>query len=95
MNATPGTGADVGIDTILGPKTKAKIERYQSAKGLGVNGVVNGNEWTKLCHRGEDTDRSPTRNAAGCQEHKRSSTASLYKDGSHRKTTVFYWYTKN
>ena len=94
-NATSGTGADVSIDTIFGAKTKAKVERYQRAKGLGDDGVVGSNTWKALCKRGEDTSTSPTRKAAGCKEHTRTSTVSLYKDGSHKHTTTFYSYSKN
>lgn len=94
-NATSGTGADVNIDTIYGPKTQAKVERYQREKGLSVSGVVGSSTWKALCKRGESTEKSPTRKAAGCKEHVRTSTVSLYKDGSHKRESTFYSYSKN
>lgn len=94
MNSTPGTGADVSADAVFGPKTKAKVERFQAKKHLSRDGVIGSSTWKALCKRDEDTSRSSVRNKAGCKEHKRVSTVSLYKDGSHPHTTILYSYSK-
>ncbi|MGC4937750.1 D-Ala-D-Ala carboxypeptidase family metallohydrolase [Kribbella sp. DT2] len=54
----PGYGAHLAIDGVFGPGTKAALTRFQSAYGLGADGVAGTATYTKL-YSLQDDDCTP------------------------------------
>ncbi|RFU86844.1 peptidase M15 [Streptomyces triticagri] len=54
----PGSGGDIAIDGQFGPATKAAVQRFQSAYGLGADGVAGPATFGKI-YELQDDDCSP------------------------------------
>jgi zinc D-Ala-D-Ala carboxypeptidase len=54
----PGSGSQLAIDGQFGPGTKAAVQRFQSAYGLGADGVAGAQTFNKI-YELQDDDCSP------------------------------------
>ncbi|WP_374705512.1 D-Ala-D-Ala carboxypeptidase family metallohydrolase [Streptomyces sp. AJS327] len=54
----PGAGADLALDGVYGPATKAAVQRFQSAYGLESDGIAGPNTFAKI-YALQDDDCTP------------------------------------
>ncbi|MFI1222479.1 MULTISPECIES: D-Ala-D-Ala carboxypeptidase family metallohydrolase [unclassified Streptomyces] len=54
----PGTGSQIDIDGVFGPATKAAVQRFQAAYGLGADGIAGAQTFGKI-YELQDDDCTP------------------------------------